>query len=321
MKRPQEWEEQDLLEMILNGHEENVELDFKRAEALGRTDGKKAEISKDVSSFGNSAGGTILYGMEENPSSPHCAVALSPINPDEFSKEWLEQVINSRIHPRIDGLIINPIELKSKFPGSVAYAVVVPESTTAHQASDWRYYKRFNFESRPMEDYEVRLSMNRASRPAYSINLRAIGHGGRADAQIYRFQALIQNESDIVGHEVAAVLFVPKGLSEPSDDRTYDIEGVSYSRISGTYAESSQATRSAVTSAHPLTTYALDFVKSIFIKVHPLYTPPDFQVIVRLYDQYGLALKALFKVSIPGMEVVLVSQSHCGKRSSTRLDL
>jgi hypothetical protein len=259
--------------------------------------------------------------MEENPSSPHCAVALSPINPNEFSKEWLEQVINSKIHPRIDGLIINPIELRSEFPGFVAYAVVVPEGTTAHQASDWRYYKRFNFESRPMEDYEVRLCMNRASRPAYSIELRAIGHGSRADAQIHRFQALIQNESDIVGHEVAAVLFVPQELIERSDERTYDFQGVQYSRIPGAYAESSQTIRSAVPSAHPLTTYALDFAKTIFIKVHPLYTPPHFQVIVRLYDQYGLALKALFKVSIPGMEVILVGQTHSSKRSLTRLDL
>lgn len=321
MKPPQEWEEQDLQEMILTEHEESLEIDFKRAEALERTEGKKAEIAKDVSAFANSAGGTILYGMEENPSPPHCAVALSPINAKECSKEWLEQVINSRIHPRIDGLIINPIELKSKSAGSVAYAVVVPESTTAHQASDSRYYKRFNFESRPMEDYEVRLCMNRASRPAYSISLRAIGHGSRADAQIHRFLALIQNESDIVGHEVAAVLFVPQGLIEPSDDRTYEFEGLCYSRIPGTYAESSQTIRSAVPSVHPLTTYALDFAKSIFIKIHPIYTPPHFQAILRLYDQYGLALKALFKVSIPGMEVALVSHSQCGKRSSARLDL
>jgi hypothetical protein len=321
MKRPQEWEEQDLLEMILNAHEENVELDFKRAEALGRSDGKKAEIAKDVSSFANSAGGTILYGMEENPSPPHSAFGLSPVNPAEFSKEWLEQVINSRIHPRIDGLIINPIELKSKSPGSLAYAVVVPESTTAHQASDFRYYKRYNFESRPMEDYEVRLSMNRASRPAYGINLRAVRHGGRADAQVYMFDALIENESDIVGHEVAAVLFVPQTVIERSDDRTYKIEGLSCSRIPGTFAESSDTLRTAIRSAHPLRTYSLNFMKSIFIKVHEHYSPPHFQVVVRLYDQYGLALTASFRVSVPQMEVTLVSQCHCGKRSTATIDM
>ncbi len=221
MRRPEEWDEQDLQETIRNEHEESIGLDFKGAEALGREDRKKFEISKDVSSFANSAGGTVLYGMEESSSSQHCAGGLSPINSTEFPKEWLEEVINSRIHPRIDALIVNPIQLKSKSPGSVAYAVVIPESTTVHQASDLRYYKRFNFESRPMEDYEVRLSMNRASWPAYGVQLGVRGPESRADAQLYRFQVLVQNRSDVVGHEVAALLFVPYTLIQRRGEPTY----------------------------------------------------------------------------------------------------
>jgi hypothetical protein len=321
MKRPQEWEEKDLEEMIVDQHEENIELDFKRADALGRTDGRKTEISKDVSAFANSAGGTIVYGMDEDPLPPHHAAALSPVDPKEFSKEWLEQVINSRIQPRIEGIVINPIELATSTPGGFAYVVVVPESTTAHQAFDKRYYKRFNFQSVAMEDYEVRQTMNRASRPAYSVDLHVLGQGSRGGLQIHRFQAHIQNESDFVGHEVAAVLFVPQGLIEAADERSYSFEGLSYSRIAGTYAESSQVLRSAVTSAHPLTTYALTFVKSISIEIDRLYSPPYLQVIVQVYDQYGLAVKALFKVSLPGMEVTLVRQIHSSRRSLKSLDL
>lgn len=320
MKRPEDWDEQVLLEMIRSKYEESIELEFKEARALGREDGKKFDISKDVSSFANSAGGIILYGMEESASSNHCAGALSPIDSTEFPKEWLEQIVNSRIHPRIDGLIVNPIELRSQSPGNVAYAVVIPESTTVHQASDLRYYKRFNFESRPMEDYEVRLSMNRASRPAYSIQLQAGGPQGRPDAQIYRFRILVQNESEIVGHEVAAVLFVPQGLIGRRGDRTYDMDGVPYSRISGTYHETHAVIKSAVTSAHPLTTYHLLFDEDILVRVHPVYLRPDFQAIVWLYDQYGLALRASFKVSVPEMRVELLGESHGRRRPPMRLE-
>jgi hypothetical protein len=35
-------------------------------------------------------------------------------------------------------------------------------SRAPHQANDYRYYKRFNFESTPMEDYEVRDLMRRS---------------------------------------------------------------------------------------------------------------------------------------------------------------
>jgi predicted HTH transcriptional regulator len=177
MKEPQFWQEEDLFDLIRNKHEENIELDYKRADALQSSDGKKAEISKDVSAFANSIGGTVLYGMEEHPNAPHHATAVSPVDPSAHSKEWLEQVMNSRIQPRIPGIVINSIELKEAAPGKFAYAVVVPESTTAHQASDKRYYKRFNFLSVPMEDDEVRLAMNRASRPAYTVRLEREGSG------------------------------------------------------------------------------------------------------------------------------------------------
>jgi predicted HTH transcriptional regulator len=65
MKQPWEWDEDDLLALIANGAKESVELDYKACDALVQTDGKKNEVSKDVSAFANSAGGTIVYGMVE----------------------------------------------------------------------------------------------------------------------------------------------------------------------------------------------------------------------------------------------------------------
>jgi hypothetical protein len=79
----------------------------------------------------------------------------------------LEQVISTNIQPRIDGLRIYPIALPSKGADRVAYVVDIPQSTSRapHQSRDSKYYKRYNFRSVAMEDYEIRDIMRRASTP------------------------------------------------------------------------------------------------------------------------------------------------------------
>jgi predicted HTH transcriptional regulator len=57
------WEENDLLDIVKIETQESIELDFKESKALENTEKKKDDISKDVSAFANSAGGTIIYGM------------------------------------------------------------------------------------------------------------------------------------------------------------------------------------------------------------------------------------------------------------------
>ena len=160
--------EEDLLELINMGEQESLVLEYKASDALGQTDGKKNELCKDISAFANSAGGTIVYGMLENG---HAPTALdSGSDKSIISKEWLEQVINSRIHRRIDGLTINQIELTNLAAGRVAYVVSIPQSVRSpHQAFDKRFYKRFNFQSVPMEEYEVRDSSRRSETPDLSL--------------------------------------------------------------------------------------------------------------------------------------------------------
>lgn len=176
MKKSYEWDETDLLGLIQNQTKESIELDYKSCDSLQKTEGKKNELSKDVSALANSAGGTLVYGITEDG---HVPTGLDiGYDPTDITKEWIDQVINSNIHPRIEGLLINQIELTTQNPGRVAYVLEVPQSTRGpHQAADKRYHKRFNFESVAMEDYEIRDIMRRASSP----NLRCkhfIEYGG-----------------------------------------------------------------------------------------------------------------------------------------------
>ena len=74
------------------------------------------------------------------------------------------------VQPRIQDLRIQPIDVAN---GRVAYVVTIPQATinAPHQAPDNKYYYRQNFQSVPMEDYQVRDAMRRATTPELFIQL------------------------------------------------------------------------------------------------------------------------------------------------------
>lgn len=217
MKAPA-WRESDLLALIKNGEKESLVLDYKRCDALGPTDGKKNEVSKDVSALANSAGGTIVYGMIED--------GHVPVNLDrgyergDPSKEWLEQVINSRIQRRIDGVVVHEVELEVSAPGRVAFVVSVPQSLRApHQASDKRFYKRFNFESVPMEEYEVRDVSRRSEAPDLTMSFGAKASGvernqnAEPHAYFYDISAAVSNRSASPANHLVTKILIDKRLA------------------------------------------------------------------------------------------------------------
>lgn len=164
------WTESRLRNYVTSETEESLTLEYKAAEALDRVDAKKKEITKDVSAMANSAGGIIVYGIAEfaQENRRHLPERITPIDRREFPREWVEQIIQA-IRPRIDGIVIHSINLSSG-ENHTAYVVEIPQSSTAHQASDHRYYKRFNFQAVPMEDYEIRDVMFRERTPNIALN-------------------------------------------------------------------------------------------------------------------------------------------------------
>lgn len=144
----------DIQSLIDNHLEETPYLEFKRADALSvRDDRKRHELSKDVSAFANADGGVIVYGIEEVE---HVAQGLSFVDGRVITKEWLSNVISSRVHRRIDRMRIMPVRFDGLLEQSI-YVVRIDASPFApHMASDKRYYRRNNFEAVPMEEYEVR---------------------------------------------------------------------------------------------------------------------------------------------------------------------
>jgi hypothetical protein len=168
------WNRDKIQAMLKNQVEENIHLDYKAADALVLSESKKNDISKDVSAFANSDGGVIIYGVREyTGEKEHLPEKLDPVNRQNVSKETLEQIINQRISPRIHGLIIHPVGASDINPDDVIYVVEIPKGNTAHQASDKRYYRRFNFQSIPMDDWEIKDIINRQIRTAAEVRLLA----------------------------------------------------------------------------------------------------------------------------------------------------
>lgn len=218
MKQPWEWEEEDLEELIANRVQESVSLDYKRCAALDKRNPKsRGDLSKDVSAFANSSGGTLIYGVIEQNNLP---IALdSGIDPAIITREWVEQIIQSSIDRRVEGTRIKQIELKKSSPGKVAYVVHVPESNRApHMADDYIFYKRYNFQSVPMKEYEVREAIHKNEIPDLKLllSIESTKLPYFAPDQEYsdaiKLQVIIRNESETPATHAHIRLYFDKVL-------------------------------------------------------------------------------------------------------------
>jgi len=171
-KQSFEWEEEDIRRLIDNQRKEATDLEYKRCDALVKNGKKPREkiiedLSKDVSSFANAGGGTIIYGVIEEGHLPK--KIDKGFNPAKIKREWIgdiEDIIDSNVEPKIDGLKIKQVELNRNNPGKVIYIIYILQSLQgAIQAKDYRYYQRRNFKAEPMEEYQVRDVMNRFKYP------------------------------------------------------------------------------------------------------------------------------------------------------------
>ena len=140
----------DLQALVDSKAPESLHLEYKRSAALAASN--RRELSKDVSAFANSDGGLLIYGIEEEEHNP---VRLDDgVSREDISRETIEQLLIANIAPRVDGIEIRPID---KDATRSYFAIRVPKShRSPHQdRTTNKYYKRHNFLSVAMEDYEL----------------------------------------------------------------------------------------------------------------------------------------------------------------------
>lgn len=234
--------EVELRAWIEAGVEESLTVEYKRSAALSRESSQRSEILKDVSAMANSAGGVLIYGVAEfskGSGKEHLPAGIDPVNDPKLSKEWLEQLINSGIRPRIIDVEIIPIRISG--PVGTVFVVNIPEGATAHQADDRKYYRRFNFVNEPMYDHEIRDVMGRAKHPIVKVTTHVtVGKSedliGRKSSELYRWLEFgLHNEGSRMARYVTAFVSFPyEWLVSPKNEygvSVHEIENMLYAQI------------------------------------------------------------------------------------------
>ena len=151
------WTTQTLDELVARHWQESIVLEFKRQLGAARTD--KKETAKDITAMANTAGGWIVYGIDEQPNAQgiKTAHAVAPLA-DPNTAQRIDDIAAEAIVP--------PVRYRSKtIPYGAGSCVVlrIEPSTTAlhmvHAYDEFRYYRRTELAARPMSEPEVRQAL------------------------------------------------------------------------------------------------------------------------------------------------------------------
>jgi hypothetical protein len=100
------------------------------------------------------------------------------------------------------------------------YVIKIPEGNqTPHMASDNRYYRRYNFESPPMEEYEVRNLYNRLQKTNLSIveltseRREQIGGLGNIEYVSFELNVLVKNEGNSIEDRFKLEIKIPHSIT------------------------------------------------------------------------------------------------------------
>jgi hypothetical protein len=212
------WTLEKINQLISDQVQENLKLVYKSAGALEKEEKKKTEITKDVSAMANSDGGTIIYGIKEYDENDkrYLPEKIDAIDQSKITKAWLEHVINT-IRPKIDGIIITPINADNE--KLVIYIVYIPKGETAHQAQDFRYYKRFNFSATPMNDYEVRDVMGRNKNPKIELSFIFKYKARSGDKNYYSLKTTATNIGPVYAKYLIIYIEIPSSILMDADKK------------------------------------------------------------------------------------------------------
>ncbi len=117
-----ELKESDLIALKEGGQAERKTLDYKR-DVVGPSDSDKREFLYDVSSFANSAGGFLIFGVTEKDGVPIDLVGLA-VDPDKEILR-LQQMLRAGVRPTLAAVEIAPVKLGN---GRHAIVIHIPKS-------------------------------------------------------------------------------------------------------------------------------------------------------------------------------------------------
>src|SRR5271166_1800073 len=167
-KSPSQITENDLLALVAHKEAEGKTLEYKR-DTVGNGDSERKEFLYDATSFANTEGGYLIFGMGEADGLPTSLVGLAKVEADRELLR-LEHMLRDGVRPPISGIETAPVSLAS---GNVAIVMRIPKSgNPPHQVT---YQKAFRFFARgsngkyPIDVDELRSAFSnteKARRPS-----------------------------------------------------------------------------------------------------------------------------------------------------------
>lgn len=190
---PQGYNQETLHEFLRLRIEENLNLDYKHIKAFDDAD----KVCIAVSAFANGEGGLLVLGVKEDAiqdqKGNRIRVRPGAITWGEasLSRERVEQILLSRIHPPLDGVRVYPVRDDQD---RVVFLIDVPQSLSPpHQAPDRKYYLRYNFENLPMEHYQIEALFGRRNRPDLRLGFAVSNVVAGEFGFRYKLRALVKN--------------------------------------------------------------------------------------------------------------------------------
>ena len=151
--------EADLQALIEMKEAEGKTIDYKRS-LPGTSDRSKRDFLADISSFANSSGGDLVYGIVEDKGKPKTLDGLTIENYDQ-EKQRLENLIRDGIEPRISSLHIHRVPLSNT---NTAIIIRIPKSWSSphrvrYQGHD-KFYSRNSAGKYQLDVAELRIAFN-----------------------------------------------------------------------------------------------------------------------------------------------------------------
>ncbi len=198
------------LSSFVKNNDENDFLEYKSSSILfSKKDNqdqniKKRQLLETVSAFANTKGGLIIIGFDEKRDELDEGVNLA-----EWNEKRLYDVIYGNLEPPLEGLKIDIIKKNKEYGYFILY---VPEGITAYQNKlDKRYYGRFGEKDIPLDDYWIRLLMNKTSKPVFQVYLLPASVRFSVRLRI-GFIIMIKNVSNVPSREYAIEVKAEKSL-------------------------------------------------------------------------------------------------------------
>lgn len=185
---------------------ESQHLDRKSLRMVTGDKASFAELAQDCVCFANSAGGTLVLGVEDDADAPPSDQRIPIALLDRLRKRIGELTVNVQVHPSIE-----------RAPNGGEYvALKVPRAIGVASTSDGRYFLRIGDTCRPIVGDEVlRLADERPATPWEAMISLQIPRGAADPAGRAAFTAALRASDR-----------VKASVKEKSDDELFDHYGL-----------------------------------------------------------------------------------------------